>query len=210
MGGTPYVRQNDTVLFQGANDVWVYTPATKTTSSFAGNLGPTMYGKGILADAGGNIIVLRRNLVYDSNATKLGTFAWGVDYMVITDGAVFSIDTGRTLLLQQCFDGSMVSLVTHVTDGYGLAVGPDGSFYYGQGNTNPAGVFKVAPGGGAPQQLTTVPMSVFAVAIDPSGSNVYVSGGGDHNTLWKINTATGAKVVYGCDPASTHKCGDTM
>jgi hypothetical protein len=215
-GGVPFVEAGGTVLYQAQGAVMRYNPATQTSTTFAAATaaGGTNdnYGEGILEDSAGHVLVLRKGLVFNASDGSPATTrqSWILDYMVLTPTWVYNVGATRNYLLRTCFDGGGGELWgSGITDAYGLAVDGGGTLYFSQGNTNPATVFKVPWSGGAAQAVTTVPSNVLALAIDPSGQAVYTAGGNDA-TIWKIDTTTGAKVVYGCDPASTHHCGDTM
>lgn len=152
---------------------------------------------------------LRAHLIFSSDGSSVQTASWLGDYGILTPTAYLRLDYGT--VTSTCFDGSNpITWATGVTDGYGLALAADGSLFAGQGTTNPATVWRVPPGGGAAVAVTTVPMIVVTVVADLAGNYVYVAGVDDGNTIWQIDVATGAKVVYGCDPSSTHACGATQ
>jgi hypothetical protein len=214
MAGSVYVLADDTVLFQGPNTILRYHPTTKTYTTFAAAPETNdKIGMGILADAAGNVIALRKNQVFDKNGNPLGTVPWAGDFMVFSSTWTYVMGNTHNYVLEECFDGtdnaSWPSPIGSFSDGAGLAMGADGSLYFGQGNTNPATIYKLGPAGGVPTLLTGVPMDVLGLEIDPTGTTLYASGAGDFNTVWAIDVASGSKVVYGCDPNSARKCGAT-
>jgi hypothetical protein len=180
-----------------------------------------IFGFGILEDSAGNVVAPRKGLVFDKVGNQLGDISsWTGDFLVFTSTSVFKMAVTKDSIIQSCFDGNGPSGANPISytppfgfqDGSGLAIAPDGTLYFGQGNTTPSTIYKVSPVGAPPytaQMLASVPMQVLNVSIDAGGSALYLSGSGDFDTVWKINTATGAKVVYGCDARSTRKCGDT-
>jgi hypothetical protein len=212
MSGSVYVAGDHAVLYEGVGNVFSYDPTPKSSTSFAtlGGLAVGAFGLGVLSDSAGHVIALRQDVAFNSNGSSAGPLSFAGDYMVFSDRWVYVMSATRNTVWRMCFDGSGASAYgTGFGDGYGLALGSDGSLYFGQGNTNPATIYKVPPGGGTVIPLTQVPMAVLAVAADPNASAIYVSGTGDENTVWRIDTTSGAKMVYGCDPNSARHCGAT-
>ncbi len=207
--GTPFVDADDTVLFQAAGRVLRYAPSSGMFTTFANaSVTSDFFGFGVLMDSRDQVIALRKGMVFDSAGASVGSIS-AIDYLVLTDAWVFMQAPTRNFLHRLCWDGSLLTQYAGVfSDGYGLALGPDGALYFGQGNTNPSAIYRVAPGGGAPTEIARVPMAVFGVGIDVAGAYLYVSGS-DFDTVWQIRTTNGAKLVYGCDSRSAYSCGAT-
>jgi len=167
------------------------------------------YGFGLLQDSTGQVALLGNDVIFSSDGSSNSSASWLSGYGVIAPTAYFVNQSSS--ISWDCFNGTSFQSTygSGITDGYGLALGADGSLYGSQGNHNPAAVYKIPPGGGAATTITTVPMAVVTVEADSAGQNIYLAGYGDGNTVWQLNLATGVKTVYGCDPNSTRACGAT-
>jgi hypothetical protein len=205
--GAPFVEKGDTVLVQGAANIYRYTP-NQGVAVWSAMIPMGFYSWDVLGDVNGTILATRSGSVWNSNGTAKSMFAYPSAFMLITATSSYAI-SGDTVTIS-CHDGSKsVAWGTGLTDGYGLAIAPDGSLWAGQGNHNPSAIWRVPPGGGAAVSVLTVPEDVTSVVADPTGF-IYVAGFSDGNTVWRIDPVKMTKVVYGCDPKSMRKCGDTM
>jgi hypothetical protein len=214
--GSPLVLADDSLLVPGADPtrkvgtIYHYVPSTTTLTVWGTDQRGTNYGTGLVLDAQGNVLTL--GTIFNPSGTMSQVASWIVTYGVITPTAYFAINNGQTGFVEMCLDGTgSMPYGSGITDGYGLAVGTDGALYSSQGNHNPANVWKLPPGALTATSIATVPMNVMAVVADPSGKYIYLAGSGDGNTVWRVDTSTGTKVVYGCDTTgSTRACGATM
>jgi hypothetical protein len=215
--GPPLVMTDNSLLVQGADSsqttavIYRYVPSTAGLQMWATDPRGSYYGRSLVQDANGSVLSLGSGTIFSSDGTMSQAANWLSIYAVIGPTA-FYVESGGTAIEKLCFDGShSTPYASGITDGYGLAIGSDGALYSSQGNTNPATVWKVPPGGGTAISFATVPMDVVTVEADPSGPYIYLAGSLDGNTVWRVDTSTGAKVVYGCDSkGSTRACGSTM
>jgi hypothetical protein len=204
--GTPFVLDDDTVLFGAANSIRRYVPATGTNTIFAAT-GTNGFGWGILRDATGRVLACASAPSLFSPSGQPQPKNLEGTFLLVRDGWAYR--RSNDAIEKVCADGTntLSSTYANVHDNYGLAFGPDGTIYTGQGNTFPSTVYAIPPGGGSAVPIATLPGAVTFVATDAAGY-VYVAGWGSStlDTLWRIDPKTQTKRVYGCDPRTAFPC----
>ncbi|MFT4626097.1 MAG: hypothetical protein ACI8PZ_004769 [Myxococcota bacterium] len=199
-GGTPFVEDDGTVLWEtGGSGVARFDPGSGTWATIA-DTPFNYYGVSqLFRDVDGNIVTGRPGLVIRPDDSQVGV-DFLRDYVVNTHDWVYTMES--TTVYRQRHDGSERSVWgTGCVDGYGMALGLDGSLYCSQGNTEPASVHRIPPEGGAATVLGTVPAKVLFVATHPVTGNIYLAGfGAAGDDVYEMDPVTGDSVLYGDAP----------
>ena len=218
--GTPYVELDDTVTVWGYDHARSLVTLVQVTPTSSPQLNVkasvpranSPNGFPVIKDARGGYSMTAYGVFFVADGgTETQSGIYG-PYSLVTPTSVLTLRNDRKLH-STCFDGSNdLVLATGLVDEYGLALGVGGALYVGQGNTRPSTVFRISPDAGV-SAVTTLPMSVYALAPDPSGQFVYATGSAG-KTVWRIDVSEGpsygSKVVFGCDPSQPYHCGDTQ
>ena len=204
--GEPYVLDDDTVLVSANSGIVHYEPTSGTIAPY--NAGTTNgFGFSVVVDASKRILATGMSPDFfepSAAGRQVGTFA--SSYATIFGGWLYAVEGSS--VEQRCLDGVTVAPVRSwtTTDAYGAAIGADGDLYVTQGNTSSPGVYRVDLSGGSVTLVATIPGYDGAgyLAADTAGMLYVVPWPG--HTVWRVNPATGARFVYGCETGGA-ACG---
>jgi len=194
--GIPYVQNDTNILFNAGTQIAAFDLTTNSLSTVGSvSYSNSTYGKANLAiDNDGNIYGGAGNTIIHPDGSQTTTSITN-EYSVVTDDYVYQLNTPGSQIKRYNKDGSgQMVYASGFGDGYGLAMGLDGSLYVGQGNSNPTTIYKIPPGGGTASVLAVVPSTLTMNLVCDQYGNLYVSG---YNTVYRINLSTEEVEVYG-------------